>query len=120
MYLLAFSLVLAPGLASARNFEISVGLGGRLDFQPSQVAAQVGDKVKFHFYPKNHSVAVSSFDKPCVPIETDGGLFSGFRPTDTLNTTVFEVTVNDTKPMWIYCSQAKHCQAGMSMVVNPK
>jgi hypothetical protein len=35
--------------------------------------------------------------------------------------TVFSVTVNDTKPIFFYCSQtvATHCQAGMVGVVNP-
>ena len=31
----------------------------------------------------------------------------------------YTVVVNDTKPMWLFCSQGKHCQQGMAMVVNP-
>jgi hypothetical protein len=30
----------------------------------------------------------------------------------------FTVTVNNTTPLWFYCAQGKHCQTGMSMVVN--
>lgn len=32
---------------------------------------------------------------------------------------VFTVLVKDTKPVWFYCATAKHCQAGMSGVINP-
>lgn len=34
------------------------------------------------------------------------------------NVNVFTVTVNDTKPLWFYCSQGAHCEAGMAMVIN--
>ena len=42
-------------------------------------------------------------------------------PTTANATSVpsYTVVVNDTKPMWLYCSQAKHCQDGMAMVINP-
>jgi len=30
----------------------------------------------------------------------------------------FTVMINDTTPLWFYCAQAKHCQSGMTMVVN--
>lgn len=33
---------------------------------------------------------------------------------------VFRVTVNATTPLWYYCSQGKHCQAGMVGAVNAK
>ena len=66
----------------------------------------------------------SSFDAPCVPFEesTPGskGFFSGFKPVGPDSTTMptFTIMVKDTKPMWFYCSQAKHCQGGMVGVVN--
>lgn len=31
---------------------------------------------------------------------------------------VFTVLVKDTNPVWFYCATAKHCQAGMSGVIN--
>lgn len=121
MYLLALPLLLlAPSLVSARTISIAVGQGG-LKFTPSIVTAAVGDKLDFHFYPQNHSVVASSFSRPCVPVQADGGLFSGFMSTNTTDegqTKVFEVTVNSTDPIWIYCSQGRHCEGGMSMVVN--
>ncbi|KAI4913538.1 hypothetical protein J4E90_005255 [Alternaria incomplexa] len=35
------------------------------------------------------------------------------------NTPMFMVPVVDNQPMYIYCSQAQHCQQGMVMVINP-
>ncbi|MCJ1386576.1 SMP-30 gluconolaconase LRE domain protein [Xylographa soralifera] len=35
-----------------------------------------------------------------------------------MKTDVFTVTVNDTKPIWIYCAQGAHCESGMAMVIN--
>lgn len=117
MNFLALSLLLAPTLAAAKTISIAVGQDG-LKFTPSVVTAAVGDKLDFHFYPKNHSVVASSFSKPCTPVQPDGGLYSGFRATTAEDPSVFEVTVNDTNPIWIYCSQITHCEGGMSMVVN--
>lgn len=31
---------------------------------------------------------------------------------------MFNVLINDTKPIWIYCGQTNHCEKGMSMVIN--
>jgi len=31
----------------------------------------------------------------------------------------FTIEVNDTKPIWFYCSQGKHCQSGMVGAINP-
>lgn len=33
---------------------------------------------------------------------------------------VYTVIVKNKNPMWLYCAQGKHCQAGMVMVVNEK
>jgi hypothetical protein len=32
---------------------------------------------------------------------------------------MFMVPITDTDPIYIYCSQAQHCQQGMVMVINP-
>ena len=64
-------------LALAKNISISVGQGG-LVFNPEVVTADTGDLLQFHFYPKNHSVAQSSFSSPCKP--STAGVFSGFMP----------------------------------------
>jgi hypothetical protein len=34
-------------------------------------------------------------------------------------TPVYNVLINDTAPIWIFCGQGPHCQRGMSMVINP-
>lgn len=117
MYTTTAVFVAALSLASAKTIDVSVGQNG-LTFTPNIVVAAPGDKVDFHYFPKNHSVVQSSFAAPCVPIKPDGGIFSGFQPTKAESPLVFEVTVNDTTPIWIYCAQEKHCEMGMSMVIN--
>src|SRR3954453_469271 len=48
------------------------------------------------------------------------GQKSGFVPVsaDTQFRPVYNLIVNDTKPIWIFCGQQPHCQKGMSMVIN--
>ncbi|TVY21047.1 putative GPI-anchored cupredoxin [Lachnellula arida] len=113
------SLVLAfAAAASAATIKVSVGQNG-LTYTPNDITANVGDSVEFDFFPKNHTVTQSSFADPCHPLA--GGFFSGFVPTiaTTLGST-FTITVKDTKPVWIYCSQTEgsHCQAGMVAAIN--
>lgn len=75
-FALLLPLVALP-LSLARNISISVGQAG-LAFEPDVVTANKGDLLNFHFYPKNHSVAQSSFSSPCHP--STGGVYSGFMP----------------------------------------
>ncbi|KAG9236376.1 Cupredoxin [Amylocarpus encephaloides] len=93
------------------------GLDGSLTFSPDNVKANIGDMVQFQFAPKNHSVVTSTFDAPCAPA---GSIFSGYMPVspNASTTATYTIPVKDTKPMWIYCSQGKHCQSGMAMVIN--
>lgn len=68
---------------------------------------------------QNHSVTQSSFDDPCHPLA--GGFFSGFVPTNgSPSATTFTITINDSTPIWFYCSQpnGNHCQAGMVGSIN--
>ncbi|CAF9930052.1 MAG: hypothetical protein ALECFALPRED_004509 [Alectoria fallacina] len=108
--------LIALPLSLAKNISISVGEDG-LVFNPDTVTADTGDLLQFYFYPKDHSVAQSSFSSPCQPLT--GGVYSGFLPETAEGKTVFQVTVNNTDPIYLYCSQIQHCQAGMAMVVNP-
>ncbi|KAK8168803.1 Cupredoxin [Phyllosticta citrichinensis] len=103
-------------LAAARNQEVAVGKNG-LTFEPNNIVASPGDTLTFKFYPRAHSVVQSDFQNPCQPIEN--GFNSNIIPVpEGVGDTVFVLQVNDTRPIWIYCSQAKHCQAGMVAVVN--
>lgn len=113
--LIALPLIALP-LSLAKNISISVGQGG-LVFNPEVVTANIGDLLQFYFYPKEHSVAQSSFSSPCQPLT--GGVYSGFMPETAEGTTIFQVAVNNTDAIYLYFSQIEHCQSGMAMVVNP-
>ncbi|MDV3160326.1 MAG: cupredoxin domain-containing protein, partial [Sweet potato little leaf phytoplasma] len=113
--------LLAPtvliSLSQAKNIDIIVGKSG-LTFEPNSTTADEGDTLTFKFWPKAHSVVQGAFDSPCTPIDT--GFNSDFVPVESgaANRT-FVVTVNNTNPIWYYCSQGKHCQNGMVGVINP-
>ncbi|KAL7914801.1 Cupredoxin [Trichoderma velutinum] len=106
-------------VASAKTIRIDVGQSG-LTFTPNDIKASVGDILEFHYHAKNHSVVAADFATPCKP-KADGGFYSGFFPTASgENENVFQVEVNNTTPIWFYCSQTtgNHCGAGMVGAVN--
>ncbi|KAL6798969.1 Cupredoxin [Trichoderma sp. SZMC 28013] len=106
-------------VASAKTIRIDVGMSG-LTFSPNDIKASVGDILEFHYYAKNHSVVAADFTTPCKP-KAEGGFYSGFFPTASgENENVFQVEVNNTTPIWFYCSQTtgNHCGAGMVGAVN--
>jgi len=104
---------------SGADLNVQVGAGGKLAFEPDTLTPKVGEKVSFWFNPSNHTVTQSSFEKPCVPL-SDTAINSGFQPVSQgQGTQIFTITINDTKPIWLYCAQGKHCQGGMAMVINP-
>ncbi|KAI4108330.1 MAG: hypothetical protein LQ339_002231 [Xanthoria mediterranea] len=98
---------------------------GALTFEPNNLQVPAGDMVQFHFYPKNHSVVQSTFDQPCEPINNNNasvtGFFSGFMPVkpDAAMRPSYTIMVNNTNPIWYYCSQGDHCQKKMVGVINP-
>ncbi|KAI1779699.1 hypothetical protein F4818DRAFT_453693 [Hypoxylon cercidicola] len=117
----AIGLAALIGLANAAHFDVTVGKGGQLKFEPETLAAQPGDTVTYQFFAKNHAVAQSAFNTPCQLQEN--GIFSGFTPNaspDVAAPTTFTITVNDTKPLWFYCPQTNgnHCQNGMVHSIN--
>lgn len=67
----------ASGSAAPAVQTVAVGQSG-LNFVPDSVTASVGSQIRFVFYPKNHSVAQSTFDNPCNP--SQNALYSGFIP----------------------------------------
>ncbi|KAH0548682.1 hypothetical protein GP486_007774 [Trichoglossum hirsutum] len=109
----------AAAAPSASGIHImEVGKGG-LTFSPDTMTVPVGDSVEFRFYPMNHSVVQSTFQAPCVP-SGNSALFSGFMPVSSgVGQNKFTVKINDTGAIWLYCSQATHCQMGMAAVINP-
>ncbi|KAI0400461.1 hypothetical protein F4802DRAFT_610072 [Xylaria palmicola] len=118
---LALGLAFFTSLTTATHIEVTVGKGGKLEFSPASIKAQIGDTVTYKFFAKNHAVAQSSFADPCHL--QDNGIFSGFTPTaspDVAAPTDFTITINDTKPLWFYCPQTtgNHCQSGMVHAVN--
>ncbi|KAJ5319782.1 hypothetical protein N7508_000065 [Penicillium antarcticum] len=105
------------GSASSSTHKVDVGKNG-FTFDPETLTVAAGEKVEFHFYPQNHSMTQASFDNPCHPISASS-FSSGFMPTTKASETVFTLTINDTTPLWFYCGQIGHCQAGMVGVINP-
>lgn len=119
--LLAFSVAL-PQEKRAATHDITVGgPNGELAFTPDAIFANPGDQVIFHFQQKNHSATQSSFANPCGRV--DGGFDSGFMPVAagvTSDFPTFTYTVENTKPVWVYCAQndGGHCHAGMVFAIN--
>lgn len=110
----------APSAPNAKTHTVVVGSSNTslLIFTPQEVTTQPGDKVEFQFSERNHTVTQSAFDSPCEPMAN--ALHSGFVPTiaNQSMVTTFTMTVNSTAPMFLYCAQGKHCQAGMVMTIN--
>ncbi|ERF73383.1 hypothetical protein EPUS_07217 [Endocarpon pusillum Z07020] len=95
-------------------------------FEPDVTLAEVGDYVEFQFYPTNHSIVRAAYKYPCIPfelVETDKvGFFSGFHPVDAIleNPPTWTVRINDTAPIFFYCSAPGSCiNYGMVGVINP-
>lgn len=107
------------------DHRIIVGVDGQLAYSPANISAAIGDTVTFEFHPKNHTVTQSSFLNPCKALaetSTTGqvGFKSGFRPVsaDATEFPTFQITINDTAPIWGYCGQTNHCGAGMVFAIN--
>lgn len=104
---------------------VVAGKGGN-KFDPDNIVAEIGDVVEWHFLPRNHSVAQSSFFEPCKPLEDTKGEQVGFFADFNFATNegqsdhVFQIVVEDKKPIWFYCPQlqGEHCKVGMVGVVN--
>lgn len=71
----------ATASASSSTHTVEVGEDG-LSFVPNTTTAAVGDTIVFKFYPQNHTVTQSSFEKPCEPLSSTS-FFSGFFATSS-------------------------------------
>ncbi|PKS11775.1 hypothetical protein jhhlp_001068 [Lomentospora prolificans] len=95
-------------------------------FSPDKVTAPIGSMVQFQFMGGNHTVTQSTFDDACTPISAINasavGVSTGFVPAmnamQTGQIPVYSIMINDTRPIWLYCAQGRHCQSGMVMVIN--
>jgi plastocyanin len=120
----ALALFAAAALPSvfADNITVTVGQGGPT-FTPSTVMAKVGDTILFKFVGGDHSVTQAPFAKPCTQAWLDDtkvpGLDTGFVPANGTENPVVQVRIDSTQPLWLFCQQAKHCNNGMVMVINP-
>lgn len=126
---LALSALLGSSLAAAQTVhvvEVS-STNGSLTYSPNNVKATAGDMVQFQFLAGNHTVTQSTFDQPCQPIALHSnvtGFHSGFMDVAASASMgmipTYTIEINNTTPIWVYCAQGKHCEAGMSMVINEK
>jgi plastocyanin len=101
---------------------VSVGADGNIAYSPNTLTAAVGSQVEFVFFPPTHSVTQGTFANPCVPAELNGtGFWSGGMTTASgMNANSFTITINDTNPIWFFCSFPTHCENfGMAGVINP-
>ncbi|KAJ7139285.1 hypothetical protein C8R44DRAFT_938983 [Mycena epipterygia] len=113
--------------ATPMDHKILVGADG-LTYTPSNISAAIGDTVTFEFHPKNHTVTQSSFLEPCKALaetSTTGqvGFKSGFQfvADNATDFPMFQITINDTAPIWGYCGQQGppvHCTSGMVFSIN--
>ncbi|KAG8822718.1 hypothetical protein FRC17_009484 [Serendipita sp. 399] len=90
-----------------------VNLSG-LSFAPDHLAdVAAGDTVTFHFVGGVHTATQSSLDAPCEH------LAGGFDSETVSTGGTYQITVNDTNPIWVFCETAGHCRQGMVFAVNP-
>ncbi|KAJ7619161.1 hypothetical protein DFH06DRAFT_1342027 [Mycena polygramma] len=105
-----------PVAAEGAVHTVVVGGPGILQFNPSSIQAAPRD-------------TIVSFADPCRRLNADNasaplGFSSGFFPVpanQTDNFPTWNLTVNDTAPIWAYCAQtapSSHCGAGMVFAVN--
>lgn len=103
----------------------------------------IPDESEFQFFPFNHSVARAEYGFPCIPYELTGnktGFSSGFQPVGAILDNVqqcldgmlglllilknqpptWTLTINDTDPIFFYCSALGSCiDNAMVGVINP-
>ncbi|OAA40939.1 extracellular serine-rich protein [Metarhizium rileyi] len=107
---------------------IPVVVGGPQDlFVPNLIRAQIGQTIQFQFSNGNHTVTQGKDSAGCAPItkeELKGGaepVHSGHLPfkDGDQNVGTFDVRINSTDPILLYCATRNHCMTGQVMVINP-
>ncbi|KAL2154878.1 hypothetical protein VTH82DRAFT_3554 [Thermothelomyces myriococcoides] len=107
---------------------IAVGAVGHV-FTPNETRAEVGDIIKFVFYPAGdnpHRVARAEFGWPCIPYEyaniNKPGFYTGIFAPQVISNDLpsYSVRVNDTEPIFYYCAAPGSCvDYHMIGVINP-
>ncbi|KAF8325894.1 uncharacterized protein EI90DRAFT_2032283 [Cantharellus anzutake] len=85
---------------------------------PNNFTAAAGDIIAFEFVTViSHSVVQSSFNNPCIRSGFDSGTHIANEGTG--QPYVFNYTVADTSPVWLFCDVSTHCKEGMVAAINP-
>ncbi|KAH8100210.1 hypothetical protein BXZ70DRAFT_989265 [Cristinia sonorae] len=118
----------APTSLASSDHLVLIGGSNELTFAPAHITAQPGDTITFQFTRGNHSVVQSSFEHPCqsltkTSMSGETGFNSGFIPLGESGTSSvnFTIQVNDTNPIFAFCSQWQpfsHCHSGMVFAAN--
>ncbi|KAL1879930.1 hypothetical protein VTK73DRAFT_6626 [Phialemonium thermophilum] len=110
----------------AVTHSVAVGAEG-FNYTPAEIkGVSVGDVIEFRFYPGGHTVVRAEYGYPCIPYELTGankiGFFSGQKSPQVIsnNLPTFQVRVNNTNPIFYYCSAPSSCiKNNMIGVINP-
>ncbi|KAG9697869.1 hypothetical protein KCU76_g2695, partial [Aureobasidium melanogenum] len=85
-------------------------------YAPYNLTANPGDVIVFQFIAVGHTVVQSNFQDPCVPRDAyHPGLstfFSGWyngSDVSSSNPAIWNLTINDTSPIFFYCSRLGSC-----------
>lgn len=85
---------------------------GVFRFMPPFVNAKAGDTIRYTWANGEHTVTQSSAAAPCNA--TVAGFVSGKQKAGF----TFDQRVNDTNPVWFFCSVGQHCASGMWGGIN--
>jgi plastocyanin len=114
-----------PSSLEGSVIKVTVGANGLLRYDPPTVVAKPRDTIMFEFHAKNHTATQSSFADPCRKLSLTSNppqdsFDSGFFPTaaDATTFSTWNLTINDTAPIWVYCRQTGHCGMGMVLAIN--
>ncbi|KAF8334269.1 uncharacterized protein EI90DRAFT_3051665 [Cantharellus anzutake] len=88
---------------------------GVLRFVPFALNVSVGDTVHYQWNAGPHTVTKSSELTPCNASLDATSFNSGRRNASA----TFEITANDTNPLFYYCGVQPHCMKGMFGIINP-
>lgn len=94
---------------------MKVGSGGFKFTPPELFNISAGDTVTFEFYGPDHSVVQAEFGSACVPYSyvdadhADKGFWTELQFLDPGQNSYFNITVNDTAPIFFYCAAPGSC-----------